>query len=78
MSKITNIIFNGATHKVSSKYGPRDTISTAAGSSGKFHRGTDYSTSFKKTSAICNKAVIYCLVELQMTGQFLFGLNTPD
>ena len=48
MSKITNIIFNGATHKVSSKYGPRDTISTAAGSSGKFHRGTDYSTSLKK------------------------------
>lgn len=48
MSKITDIIFKGEKHYITSKYGPRTPIKTSAGTSSNFHRGTDYGTNGKK------------------------------
>lgn len=48
MSKITEIIFKGANHYVTSKFGPRNTISTNTGNTSNFHKGTDYGTNNKK------------------------------
>lgn len=48
MSKITNKIFNGAQHYITSRFGERDKISTAAGNTSTFHNGTDYGTNNKK------------------------------
>ena len=44
MSKISEIIFNGEKHRVSSKYGARQVITTSAGKTSSFHNGTDYAT----------------------------------
>lgn len=48
MSKISNLIFNGEDHKLSSPFGNRGVISTSAGSTASFHSGADYSTGGKK------------------------------
>ncbi|MBQ7595665.1 MAG: M23 family metallopeptidase [Clostridia bacterium] len=62
MSKISDIIFNGAKHYVTSPYGKRNTISTSAGSTSSFHYGTDYGTNGKKLPqyAIENGVVLSC------------------
>lgn len=44
MSKISELIFNGAKHYITSPYGRRNTISTSAGKTSSFHYGTDYGT----------------------------------
>lgn len=44
MSKISNLIFNNAKHKVTSSYGKRSVIKTSKGETSTFHRGTDYGT----------------------------------
>lgn len=44
MSKISNLIFKDAKHKVTSSYGKRNIIKTSAGTTSSFHRGTDYGT----------------------------------
>lgn len=48
MSKISNLIFNGEKHYLTSSYGKRTQISTAAGATSSFHYGTDYGTYSKK------------------------------
>lgn len=48
MSKITDIIFKGEKHKMTSPYGKRTPIKTSAGTTSSFHRGTDYGTYSKK------------------------------
>lgn len=48
MSTISNLIFNGAKHYITSAYGPRKSLSTSKGQTGTFHRGTDYGTNSKK------------------------------
>ncbi len=62
MSKITNIIFNGKSHYITSSYGKRNVLSTSAGSTNPFHYGTDYGTNGKKIAqyAIENGTVISC------------------
>lgn len=44
MSKITNLIFKGAKHYVTSKYGWRRIMKTKGGYTNSFHNGTDYGT----------------------------------
>lgn len=44
MSVISNLIFHNKKHRLSSGYGPRKTISTAAGNTSSFHSGADYAT----------------------------------
>jgi len=44
LSKITNIIFKGEKHVLTSKYGKRDPIKTSKGESSPYHRGCDYGT----------------------------------
>ena len=44
MSKISNLIFKGAKHRISSPYGKRGVINTSKGTTSTFHRGTDYAT----------------------------------
>lgn len=48
MSKITNLIFNGAEHYITSGFGSRNPIKTNAGTSSNVHNGTDYGTYGKK------------------------------
>ena len=48
MSKITEIIFKGEKHYITSKFGSRTPISTSAGTTSNVHRGTDYGTSRRK------------------------------
>lgn len=48
MSKITEIIFKGEKHYITSKFGSREPIKTSAGTTSNVHKGTDYGTSGKK------------------------------
>ena len=48
MSAISNLIFNGASHYVTSKFGKRAPLKTSAGKTSSFHNGTDYGTNGKK------------------------------
>lgn len=48
MSKITDIIFKGEKHYITSKFGSRSPISTKAGTTSNVHKGTDYGTNGKK------------------------------
>lgn len=62
MSTISNLIFNGASHYVTSPYGRRNVISTSAGNTSSFHYGTDYGTNNKKIAqyAIEDGSIISC------------------
>ena len=62
MSKIPNIIFNGNSHYITTPYGKRNVLNTAAGSTNPFHYGTDYGTNGKKIAqyAIEKGSVISC------------------
>lgn len=48
MSVISNLIFNGANHYMTSPFGNRGSINTSAGATSTFHNGTDYGTNSKK------------------------------
>ena len=48
MSKLTNDIFKGQYHYLSSSFGKRNVINTKAGQTSSFHTGTDYATGGKK------------------------------
>lgn len=62
MSKVTNIIFNGKNHYITSPYGRRTVMNTSAGTTNPFHYGTDYGTNGKKLAqyAIEKGSVISC------------------
>ena len=48
MSKISDIIFNGEPHRISSPFGKRQVITTSAGKTSSYHQGTDYATYDKR------------------------------
>lgn len=48
MSAVTNLIFKGARHYVTSGFGYRKVINTKGGTTSSFHSGTDYGTDGKK------------------------------
>lgn len=48
MSAITNIIFKGAEHYLTSAFGKRKSITTSSGTTSTFHSGSDYGTNNKK------------------------------
>lgn len=48
MSKISDLIFKGAAHYITSPFGSREPISTKAGTTKSGHNGTDYGTNGKK------------------------------
>ena len=62
MSKVSDLIFHNAKHYITSEFGPRATISTAAGNTSTFHNGTDYGTNGKKLTqyAIEDGEVLSC------------------
>ncbi len=62
MSTISNLIFNGEKHYLTSSYGKRSRIPTSSGNTSGFHYGTDYGTYSKKIMqyAIENGTVISC------------------
>ena len=62
MSRITNIIFNSKSHYITSPYGKRSVIGTAAGATNPFHYGTDYGTNGKKLAqyAVEKGSIISC------------------
>lgn len=74
MSKVTQLIFNGEKHYISSPYGPRDKISTSAGETGDFHYGTDYATYNKKIPqyAIEDGTILSCGKDSAANGYALF------
>lgn len=62
MSTISNLIFDGANHYITSPYGKRSVISTSAGQTSSFHYGTDYGTNNIKLAqfAIEDGTIISC------------------
>ena len=48
MSLLTNLIFNGAKHYLTSPFGYRKSFSTKAGSTSNYHSGADYGTNGQK------------------------------
>ncbi len=62
MSKISNLIFNGKKHYITSNYGKRQSFNTSAGATSSFHNGTDYGTSGQKLAqyAIEDGTIISC------------------
>ena len=62
MSTLSNLIFHNAKHYVTSEFGPRKSISTAAGNTSSYHYGTDYGTNGKKLTqyAIEEGSVLSC------------------
>jgi len=48
MSKLSNDIFKGADHYITSPFGRRGSFSTSKGNTGSFHSGVDYGTNCKK------------------------------
>lgn len=48
MSTVSNLIFHNASHYITSGFGKRSSISTSAGSTASYHKGTDYGTNSKK------------------------------
>ena len=48
MTKLTNLIFNGAKHYLTSPFGYRKSFSTKAGSTSNYHSGSDYGTNGQK------------------------------
>lgn len=48
MSKLTNLIFNGAKHYLTSPFGYRKSFDTKAGSTSNYHSGADYGTNGQK------------------------------
>lgn len=74
MSKISELIFKGAEHKLSSPYGKRSVISTSAGGTALFHYGADYSTGGKKLPqyAIEEGEIISCGKDSAANGYALF------
>ncbi|MGN1444151.1 MAG: M23 family metallopeptidase [Acutalibacteraceae bacterium] len=44
MSELSNLIFHNKSNYISSPYGPRKSIKTAAGDTASFHNGVDYAT----------------------------------
>lgn len=62
MSIISNIIFGGEKHYITSPYGKRNVIDTSAGQTASFHYGTDYGTNGKKLPqyAIEDGVVLSC------------------
>ena len=73
MSKISNLIFKNASHKVTSNYGWRKVISTSAGNTSSFHNGTDYGTYGKKLAqyAIENGTILSCGTD-KLGGKFVW------
>lgn len=65
MSQISNLIFHGKPHKLSSPYGYRDIIKTSNGNTSPFHNGADYSTYGKKIAqyAIEDGTVLSCGID---------------
>lgn len=62
MSKLTEIIFKGEKHYITSKFGSRTPIKTSAGTTSNVHKGTDYGTNGKKIPqyAIEDGTVYFC------------------
>ena len=62
MSTISELIFRGGKHYLSSPYGPRKVLSTSAGSTSSFHSGADYATYGEKLPqyAIADGKVTSC------------------
>lgn len=65
MSEVSNLIFHKKEHWLSSPFGYRKPLDTAAGQTGSFHCGADYATDRKKLAqyAIGNGTVLSCGVD---------------
>lgn len=62
MSEVSDLIFKGEKHKLTSPYGKRNIITTSAGTTSSFHSGCDYATYSKKLAqyAIDDGEIISC------------------
>lgn len=75
MSKLSEDIFKGAKHFMSSPYGPRTVISTLYGKTSSFHYGTDYGTYGVKLPQYCvaEGSVISCGKDTAANGYGLYA-----
>ena len=74
MSTISELIFKGGKHYLSSPYGPRKVLSTSAGNTSSFHSGADYATYGEKLPqyAIADGKVTSCGKDSAKNGSALY------
>ena len=70
MSELSNLIFKGEKHCLSSPFGKRGILETAKGKTSAFHSGADYATYGKKLPqfAVTDGTVIDCGVDSKNGG----------
>lgn len=80
MSKVSETIFHGAEHKLSSPFGARAVINTSAGQTSSFHNGCDYSTGGKKLPqyAIEDGTVLSCGTDVAYGGALYVWVSYPS
>lgn len=73
MTKLTNLIFNGAKHYLTSPFGYRKSFSTKAGSTSNYHSGADYGTNGQKIPqyAVENGTILSCGTD-KLGGKFVW------
>ncbi len=74
MSTLSNIIFGGEKHYITSPYGKRNIISTSSGNTSSFHYGTDYGTNGKKLPqyAVEDGVILSCGKDSAANGYALY------
>lgn len=80
MSELSDLIFHGAKHKLTSPFGKREIINTSGGATSSFHSGTDYGTYNKKLAqyAAADGEVLSCGVDTAYGGAKYVWVKYPS
>lgn len=80
MSKLSNDIFNGKNHYISSTFGRRSIISASAGKTTSFHSGVDYATYGKKLTqyAVADGEILNCGSDIAYDGALFIWISYPS
>lgn len=80
LSEVSNLIFKGQYHKLTSPFGKRDIINTKGGKTSSFHSGADYATNRKKLPqyAIDTGEIISCGKDKAGSGALFVWVKYPN
>ena len=80
MSELSNLIFHNKKHVLTSPYGPRKSMNTAAGKTSGFHNGVDYGTYGLKLAqyAVTDGVVLSCGTDWAYGGAKYVWVSYPD
>ena len=80
MSELSNLIFHNKSNYISSPFGPRKSINTAAGKTSSFHDGVDYATYNVKLAQypVTDGVVLSCGTDWAYGGAKYVWVSYPD